>query len=257
MPAHVNYDAIASTYNQRFEEERPSGTLMALEELVRVSKAGRILEVGCGTGHWLAGLRGPDCQLYGLDFSAGMLKQAQEGESALALSQGRGEDLPFPDRSFDLVYCVNALHHFQRQDDFIRQARRVLKPGSALAVLGMDPHHHRNDWYVYNYFPGTFETDLERFSSWGQVLDWMISAGFERVELRIAEEVVKPKYGAAVLEDPFLAKNSCSQLALLSDQAYQAGLNRIRQALADAEARGELLVFPNTLQIHILVGWIK
>jgi ubiquinone/menaquinone biosynthesis C-methylase UbiE len=257
MPERVNYDAIAPTYNRRFAEQRRSGTLRALEELVRVIGAERVLEVGCGTGHWLARLRNLARQAYGLDFSAGMLAQAQEQENALDLLQGRAEELPFPAGSFDLVYCVNAIHHFQRQSDFIWQARRMLRPGGALAVLGMDPHHRCNDWYVYEYFDGTFETDLRRFPSWGQVLDWMIAAGFERMELQLAEEIGDPKYGSVVLEDPFLAKNACSQLALLSAQAYEEGLCRIRRALAEAEAQGKPLVFQNTIRIHQLVGWVK
>jgi ubiquinone/menaquinone biosynthesis C-methylase UbiE len=254
MSDRVNYDAIASTYNCRFAEQRRSGTLQALEELVRTMGAERVLEVGCGTGHWLAGLGNLAPQVYGLDFSAGMLAQAQQQENPLALLQGRAEELPFPAGSFDLVYCVNAIHHFQRKSDFIWQARRALRREGALAVLGMDPHHRRNDWYVYEYFDGTFETDLARFPSWGQVLDWMIAAGFERMELRLAEEIGDPKYGPAVLEDPFLVKNSCSQMALLSDQAYEEGLNRIRRALAEAEAQGNMLVFKNTIRIDQIVG---
>ena len=257
MPGWVNYDAIASTYNRRFAEQRRSGTLQALAELVQAMGAERVLEVGCGTGHWLAGLTNLARQMYGLDFSAGMLAQAQQQEKALDLLQGRAEELPFPAGYFDLVYCVNAIHHFQRQSDFIWQARRALKRGGALAVLGMDPHHRRNDWYVYEYFDGTFETDLARFPSLGQVMDWMITAGFERVESTLAEEIGDPKYGPAVLEDPFLVKNSCSQLALLSDQAYEAGLCCIRRALAEAEAQGSRLVFQDTIQIHQIVGWVK
>ena len=255
MADRVNYDQIAPTYNRRFAGEWRSGTLVALEGLIQACGAVRVLEAGCGTGHWLDKLTIPARQLVGLDFSAGMLAQAQERENTLALLQGRAEELPFPAGVFDLVYCVNAIHHFQRQAEFIRQAQRVLRRGGALAVQGMDPHH-QNDWYVYEYFEGTLATDLRRFPPWEQVMEWMSAAGFERLELSLAEEIEDPKTGAAVLTDPFLAKNACSQLALLSDQAYAAGLQRIRQALAEAEARGETLLFPNTIHIHQLVGWV-
>jgi ubiquinone/menaquinone biosynthesis C-methylase UbiE len=193
MPGRVNYDAIASTYNLRFAEKRRSGTLLALEGLLQVSGAERVLEVGCGTGHWLEGLCSPARRAVDLDFSAGMLAQTHHRENAVDFVQGRAEELPFPAGSFDLVYCVNAIHHFQRQSDFIGRARRVLRLGGALAVL----------------------------------------------------------------DDPFLAKNACSQLALLSDQAYAVGLGRIRQALAEAEAQGKTLIFQNTIRIHQLTGWVK
>jgi len=255
MPARVNYDALAATYNRRFAIPNRSGILSALVGLIQVLQAERVLEVGCGTGHWLDALSRPDRRLYGLDFSAGMLAQAQQLGNVITLVQGRAEELPYPDGSFDLAYCVNAIHHFQGQGDFIRQARRVLSPGGALAVLGMDPHQHRNEWYVYEYFAGTYETDLARFPAWAQIQNWMSAAGFESIELELAEEIHEPKYGPDVLKDPFLAKTSCSQLALLSDQAYAAGLGRIKQSLAEADAQGRTLVFQDTIRIYQLVGW--
>lgn len=256
MAEQVDYDAIAPSYNRRFEDQAPSGTLLALQDLARTLGVGLALEVGCGTGHWLVELSDLTRGRYGLDFSSGMLAQAHQADITLPLVQGRAEELPFPDGMFDLVYCVNAIHHFQRQSDFIKQAYRVLKPGGALAVLGMDPRHYREDWYVYEYFDGVFDTDLARFPAWGRVMDWMLDAGFERVEFRQVDEEGSPKLGAAVLEDPFLVKSSCSQLALLTDQAYADGLDRIRGALAEAEAQGRQLVFQNTIRIYQMVGCV-
>jgi SAM-dependent methyltransferase len=257
MPGRVNYDALAGTYNRRFAGQSGGGILPALENLSRGFQVESVLEVGCGTGYWLDGLKSSAPLRVGLDFSAGMLAQAQQRGRELLLLQGRAEALPFPAGSFDRVYCVNAIHHFQGQNEFIRQARRVLRPGGALAVLGMDPHHNWNDWYVYEFFAGTYETDLARFPTWGQVQEWMKEAGFERIEFQLAEEIHEPKVGPAVLEDPFLAKNACSQLALLSDRAYADGLERIHRALAEAQAQAKALLFPNTIRIHMQVGWVN
>lgn len=253
----VNYDAVASTYNRRFAEERRSGTLLALQEMVRAAGSGRVLEVGCGTGHWLAGLSGTPKGLYGVDLSAGMLAQAQERFLPFTLVRGRAEALPFASASLDLVYCVNAIHHFARPDEFIRQARLVLRGGGALAVLGMDPRIQRHDWYVYDYFEGVYETELNRFPPWEQVQAWMVQCGFERIEFRVVDELGGPKYGRDVLKDPFLEKNATSQLILLSDEAYAAGLGHIRGALENAERVGETLIFQNTIRIQMLTGWIE
>lgn len=40
-----------------------------------------------------------------------------------------GENLPFPDSSFDLVHCRQVLHHARNLTDLCRQIGRVLKPG--------------------------------------------------------------------------------------------------------------------------------
>lgn len=253
----LDYDRIAPSYDQRFADARPRGTANALLSWAQELDAKRILEVGCGTAHWLAGLRPVSGQLFGLDFSAGMLNQAQEPNSVLALIQGRAEQLPFKNAAFDLVYCVNAIHHFDYQQSFVLEARRLLKPGGALAVLGFDPRQHRAKWYVYDYFEGVFASDLERFPSWGMVLDWMVSAGFVQVEWRLAERIWDEKQGRQVLEDPFLKKDTTSQLALLNDQEYALGLQKIRAALAAAEATGKTLVFPCEIRVNALVGRLQ
>jgi ubiquinone/menaquinone biosynthesis C-methylase UbiE len=254
--ASVDYDRIAPSYNQRFVGGGMRGTAAALRALAEGADAERILEVGCGTGHWLATLHPVSSQLYGLDLSAGMLEQAGRRQAPLALVRGRAGHLPFPDRCFDLVYCVNAIHHFQQQRTFVFEARRLLRRGGVLAVAGMDPRIHRGRWYVYDYFEGTYETDLARFPSSGTVLDWMAEAKLERVEWRWVERILDQKRGRAVFDHPFLQKDSCSQLALLSDEAYAAGLDRIEAALASAEAEGETLIFSTDLLLAMVVGWV-
>ncbi len=254
----VDYDRIAPSYNRRFADGGLSGVANALLALAEDLGAGRILEVGCGTGHWLATLSPvTDHRLYGLDLSAGMLSQAQQRPERLHLTQGCASRLPFPDRCFDLVCCVNALHHFQHPRTFLGEARRLLRPGGALAVVGMDPHVHRSRWYLYDYFEGTYETDLDRFPSWGTTLDWMAATGFERVEWRLVERIVACKTGRAIVDDPFLQKDACSQLALLTDEAYAVGLRRLEAALAAAESAGETIHFRTDLLLASVVGWIQ
>jgi len=245
----VDYDSISVHYDRRFVNDQSDETLAALLGLARETGGGRILEVGCGTGHWLTGMNerinNPvfQIQLHGLDLSIGMLSQAYKKSAELFLVHGGAERLPYECGSFDLIYCVNALHHFTQPYDFINEAARLLKPTGILAVIGADPRGHNDDWYVYQYFPGTFERDLARFPSWGTVVDWMVDAGFSEINLKPARHIHDPKTGRAILDDPFLERNAASQLALVSNQEYQAGIGRIREALAAAEARSEDLVF--------------
>lgn len=262
----VNYDLVAPTYNHRFDNQRNRPIGSALVELARLIRANRVLEAGCGTGRWLADLLADQAvaseRLFGLDRSAGMLLQAGSRQIDLQIVQGVAEALPFPAESFGLIYCVNAIHHFNQPEQFIRQAYRLLQPGGWLAVIGMDPQHFignperpaRARWYVYEYFEGTLETDLSRFPSWGQVLDWMISSGFSSARLQLVEHIRDSKTGAAVWSDPFLVKDSTSQLILLSEEAYQRGLERMRTALAAAQAAHQELTFPVDLLIDMLVA---
>ena len=227
----VNYDQIAGEYNQRFEVNNHKRSLEALRAILSQEHPQRVSEVGCGTGYWLKGLRtASPASFYGIDLSMGMLNQSERSDSIL-LSQAAAENLPFADEQYGLVYCVNALHHFNNPVAFIEQSFRVLQPGGVIAIIGMDPHDKRNHWYVYDYFEGVLARDLARFPDWQQVETWLQSTGFEECFREDIEFIHDPKSKDTVLEDPFLKKNACSQLALLEDDEYLRGFVSIQQAI--------------------------
>jgi len=250
----VNYDQLAPTYDKRFADGRTERIGQALLDLAQKLNTSRILEVGCGTCHWLAQLHRVGSELYGLDLSTGMLNQAQGRRTGLSLVNGCARRLPFESDLFDLVFCVNAIHHFQDSRGFVTEATRVLRRGGVLAVVGNDPHSRKESWFAYRYFDGAYRTDLMRFPGWKTVREWMLEDGFEDIRWQEVERIVAPKYGRGVLEDPFLKKNSCSQLALLTEEAYRTGLERIEADLVEAEARGETLVFETDILTAMLAG---
>lgn len=256
MPEHhpVDYDSLSPTYNRRYQKPDTEPVGDALVVLASSLGADRILEVGCGTGHWLVRLNAVTAPVHGLDASVGMLREARTREASLALVQGTAGRLPYTAGAFDLVYCVNALHHFPDPRAFLAEAYRLLHPGGAVACAGSDPHGHRDGSYTYQYFDGTYATDLTRFASWATILSWMRAAGFVELDSRVAVRIRDPKIGEHVFADPFIEKSACSQLALLTDQAYAEGLARIRRAIADAKARGEEIVFATDLKLALLTG---
>jgi ubiquinone/menaquinone biosynthesis C-methylase UbiE len=53
----INYDVIAPKYDARYAQNPLAGVSRELRALVAQSQARDVLEVGCGTGHWVGELR--------------------------------------------------------------------------------------------------------------------------------------------------------------------------------------------------------
>lgn len=251
--ASVNYDEIAATYDRRYAVDPLGDIAVALEEVATARGAQSVLEVGCGTGRWLESLTDLPGQAFGLDASMGMLRRAQERECRLRLVCGRAERLPLAEEHFDFLFVVNALHHFGAQRRFVARARELLRPGGALALVGFDPRAHP-DWYIYQCFDGTYALDVARMPSLATLRGWLREAGFESVDQRVVAQVDLRRRGREILDDPFLQKEGTSELALLSDEAYQAGLSRIRAAIEAAERDGEQAPFIAQIDFVMTTG---
>jgi SAM-dependent methyltransferase len=219
----VDYDALAPTYDKRYEV----GPLTGISAAVRELAAGRdrILEAGCGTGRWLREASGS----IGLDASFGMIRQAAGAPRVVALANA----LPFTGRQFDLIFCVNAIHHFDDPRRFVHDAAALLRRGGKTAVIGIDPRLLRGRRYYYEFFEGSYERDLARYPAFGDIVQWMIEAGYDPIEYRVIERADVSVAGEAIWSDPFLANNSNSLLELLTNEEYNAGLERIRDALKE------------------------
>ncbi len=256
MQTKLNYDQIASDYNQRYPDSQTWDRGQALLKLASQLKAKTILEVGSGTGFWLNLLHQVTPRLYGLDFSAGMISQARKQPAPIKLTRGTAIQLPYQSGTFDLLYCVDAIHHFGDHRAFIAEAFRVLKKGGALAVLGHDPHEAGEDsWYIYNYFEDVYDTDLRRYPSGKSVMDWMKADGFQNISAQEVEKIVNIHVGDGVFNDPFIKQNATSQLALLSAEKYQSGLKRIRETLEQARAGNERIVFRSQISVKMFLGY--
>jgi len=92
----------------------------------------RCLEVGCGRGSLSAYFAdaGWGCTL--LDLSPSAIERAQEAFDKEGLSAkfdiGDCLNLPYPDNSFDLVFSIGLLEHFQEIDKVISEQVRILAP---------------------------------------------------------------------------------------------------------------------------------
>lgn len=226
----TDYSKIADTYNKRYVDNYLPHIETSLKSLIKSNKYKTILEAGCGTGRWISSLEEVSNKVFGLDYSFNMLKIPKADKSHLNLVNADALHIPFKDNFFDLIFCVNAIHHFPDKEKFIAECKRTLTNNGMIAVFGVDPHIDK-DWYVYDYFDSVYESDKERFLSTIQLTKIFQDLKFEMIENRIVERVYNQRTGKEILSDPFLQKNHSSQLANLSDEEYQKGIVKIKNQI--------------------------
>ncbi|MDH5671967.1 MAG: class I SAM-dependent methyltransferase [Myxococcales bacterium] len=184
------------------------------------------------------------------------LVRFDRGDGVNGLSHALIKELTDVARSFERVFVVNALHHFDDGAAFVTEAYRVLRPGGELMIfgLGLGPGQRREDWYVYEYFERTLELDRARYPAPATICAWMGAAGFDDCASRVGHRIDQTAMAQAYLNSGALTRESTSQLTLLSPEEFEAGLQRLRDAISAAKNRGESLQLRADLKIYATSG---
>ena len=132
MPHLDHFSLIAPFYDRIFGRL----DVTRLRELLALP-AGRLLDVGGGTGRVAATLAGEFEHVVLADPSQAMLSGAR-AKVGLKPARAHAERLPFADGSFDRVLVVDAFHHFAHQEQAAAEMLRVLAPGGRLVVEEMN-----------------------------------------------------------------------------------------------------------------------
>ncbi len=104
-----------------------------IKQLMMDPHGKKVLDVGCGGGILAEEFARLGCQVMGIDPSAPSLATARAHTQQVGLDidyrVGVGEDLPFADDSFDIVYSSDVLEHVNDLEKVISEIVRVLKQG--------------------------------------------------------------------------------------------------------------------------------
>jgi ubiquinone/menaquinone biosynthesis C-methylase UbiE len=113
--------------------------------------AGRdLLEVGCGRGGgaaYVARALGPR-RVVAVDRSPRAIELCRRRfrQPNLSFEVGDAEQLPFADGAFDAILNVESSHCYGRFDRFLREVRRVLRPGGHFLYADFRPEEEIPDW---------------------------------------------------------------------------------------------------------------
>lgn len=129
MPVLDHFGLFAPFYDRAIQV-KPSEKLVRLFGL---PVEGPLLDAGGGTGRVSYSVREYAGQIVVADLSFKMLRQAT-AKNGLQLACSHSESLPFPDKYFERVIMVDALHHVCDHADTAHELWRVLKPGGRLVI---------------------------------------------------------------------------------------------------------------------------
>ena len=99
-----------------------------------------VLDVASGEGYGAAQLAQVARFVVGVEFAAATALSASENFPAgnPRFVRGDARSLPLADACVDVVTSFETIEHFDRQDDFVAEVRRVLRPGGCFIVSTPD-----------------------------------------------------------------------------------------------------------------------
>lgn len=127
------YEQVAETYRERTVDD----IVPDIESFAdRLPSDSRVLDAGCGPGRDCGLLRERGLAPVGTDLAAAQLREAREVAPRAAYARGDVRRLPFPDASFDGVWCCAVLLHLPREQlpDALSELARVARPDAPLFV---------------------------------------------------------------------------------------------------------------------------
>jgi SAM-dependent methyltransferase len=150
-------------------------------------KRHRVLDIGCGTGNFVASIAGVD-ERWGVepsgasDVAAGRLTR---------VFQGRFEDVEsdLPQEYFDVIICNDVIEHMEDHAKFLRDVQKYLVPGGALVGSIPNVRFYNNlfqlvlekDWLYQN--EGILDRTHLAFFTEKSLRRTLVGCGFRDVRL--------------------------------------------------------------------------
>lgn len=229
------YDRQAESYDAT-RGASPS-VLRPLRAALRGAPGHELVDVGGGTGSYALALREEAWDPLVIDLNAAMLARAKA--KGLRTLQGDAAELPLPDSSADAAMLVSMLHHVPDWRAALREARRVLRPGGRLALMGWTREHMERVTWLRDYFPSMDAWLALDHPTLGELEEELPGAQLLRVEFEDLQDgcLAALQRHPCLLLDPARYRQTSyfERLERRHPDELNAGLARLRADLAAGE----------------------
>ena len=193
-----------------------------------------VLDVACGEGYGSAYLSQVAESVIGVDIDAASVEHAKAnyGRSNIDFRVGSALELPVPSASVDLVVSFETIEHFYDHDTFLKEVKRVLKPGGLFMVstperdIYSPPNTASNPYHVRELTQAEFQTLLAQHFDHTALLMQRVMSGSVLVQeggdLQPAEALTIERRGSEMFEVSAGMPRAPYIVALASSEALPA-----------------------------------
>ena len=230
-----DYSNQARTYDET-RGASPS-VLGPLREALQGAPGRRLVDIGGGTGNYSRALQEEGWEPLVVDREPAMLAHA--AAKGLETLQADAQKLPLPDESADAAMLISMLHHVEDQPAAIAEARRILKPGGKLVLMGWSREDLSHQW-MSHYWPSTRAWTEQSHPRLDELLSLMPGARRIEIVYRDLEDGSLAALSAfpEKMADPRWHRQTSYFERLQRDlpEELEAGLQRLRDDLENGTA---------------------
>lgn len=161
----------------------------------------RVLEIACGTGFGAGMLADAGAlSVVGADVSEDVVAAARRERSrpGVEFLRADGTALPFPDGTFDLATSFETVEHIPQYEEFIRELRRVTRPGGGLILSTpnalITSQYPRNPYHVHEFVPEGLRDLLARHYRKVELFGQQVSAAYRVVPFLPGREKPRTRF---------------------------------------------------------------
>ncbi len=170
-----DYTIVTEVPGHRGSKEQLARLYQRYRFALQFCKDKEVLEVACGSGMGLGYLANVAKKVISGDIDKNILKypiKHYRGRDKIEIREFDAENLPFEDKSFDVVIFYEAIYYLAKPEKFVSEACRVLKDNGVLLICTVN-----KDWADFNPSPHS----TKYFSA--PELYFLVNQKFLKVEL--------------------------------------------------------------------------